>query len=104
MEVELGGEAEALRQVGARRGAPDRNQSLGARERERPQDDRVDDTEHPGHRADREPERQNARDEKSGCATKPTPCMAKVAPGILDGHEAPSVIEAILGHTDVAEV
>ena len=78
VEVELQAEAEALGQVRARRGAGQDDQPVGVGEGERPQEDRVDDAEHPGHRADGERERADGGDEKAGRAKQRAPGMAEV--------------------------
>lgn len=66
MQVELGADAETGWQVGAGSGAANRHQALGIRKRQRTEQHRVHDAEHPGDRADREREGEDRGDEEPG--------------------------------------
>src|SRR6185503_11852121 len=78
MDVELGARAETLGEVGSGGGPGHYHQLLGARKRQRLEDDGVDDVEHAGHGADGEPERHDGRDEEPGGTEEPAPSVAEV--------------------------
>jgi hypothetical protein len=78
VHVELGSEAETLRQVRARRGAFDHHETARIGIRQGPQQHRVDDAEHPDHGPDGERERGNTGDQERRRAHERTPRMTEI--------------------------
>ena len=78
MEVELDAEPEAVGEVRAGRRAGQHDEAVGVGKGQRPEQDRVDDVEHPDHRADRERQGDDRRDEKARRAEERPPGVPEV--------------------------
>ena len=78
MQVELLAEAETLGEVRPRRRAGHHDEAVWIRERQRPEQDGIDDAEHPDHRADGKSEGGDGGDEKARRAYERPPAVTEV--------------------------